>query len=172
MKIVGKNINLRTVEIDDADFIYEMRQNQDKTKYLSKIIGTVESQKEWIKNYKQRENEKKEFYFVIESKNEEKLGLVRMYDFQEESFCWGSWLIKEDAPKTTAIESALQIYEFAFYKLSFDKSHFEVQKGNDKVVAFHKRFGAKIVNENEKEVFFNFEKTDYEITKEKYKRYL
>ena len=172
MKIVGKNINLRTVEIDDADFIYEMRQNQDKTKYLSKIIGTVESQKEWIKNYKQRENEKKEFYFVIESKNEEKLGLVRMYDFQEESFCWGSWLIKEDAPKTTAIESALQIYEFAFYKLSFDKSHFEVQKGNDKVVAFHKRFGAKIVNENEKEFFFNFEKTDYEITKEKYKRYL
>lgn len=172
MKIVGKNINLRTVEIDDADFIYEMRQNQDKNKYLSKIIGTVESQKEWIKNYKQRENEKKEFYFVIESKNEEKLGLVRMYDFKDKSFCWGSWLIKEDAPKTTAIESALQIYEFAFYKLSFDKSHFEVQKGNDKVVAFHKRFGAKIVNENEKEVFFNFEKTDYEITKEKYKRYL
>jgi RimJ/RimL family protein N-acetyltransferase len=172
MNIIGKNINIRTVEIDDADFIYEMRQNQDKNKYLSKIIGTVESQKEWIKNYKQRENEKKEFYFVIESKNEEKLGLVRMYDFKDKSFCWGSWLIKEDAPKTTAIESALQIYEFAFYKLSFDKSHFEVQKGNDKVVAFHKRFGAKIVNENEKEVFFNFEKTDYEITKEKYKRYL
>lgn len=71
------NINLRTVEIEDAEFIFKMRQNQDKTKYLSKVTGTVESQKEWIKNYKQRE----EFYFVIESKNEEKLGLVRMYDF-------------------------------------------------------------------------------------------
>lgn len=172
MIIVGKNIQLRTVEVLDAEFIFEMRQNQDKTKYLSKVTGTVESQKEWIRNYKQRESEQKEFYFVIESKDKEKLGLVRMYDFQNESFCWGSWLIKENAPTTTAIESALQIYEFAFYKLNFSKSHFEVQKGNDKVIAFHQRFGAKIIDENEKEVFFNFEKSDYEITKEKYKRYL
>ena len=172
MVIIGKNIHLRTVEIEDAEFIFSMRQNQNKTKYLSKVTGTVDSQKEWIKNYKQREEEKKEFYFVIESKDKEKLGLVRMYDFQDESFCWGSWLIKEDAPKTTAIESALQIYEFGFYSLGFERSHFDVRKGNDKVIAFHKRFGAKIVDEDELDYFFNFEKNDYEITKEKYKRYL
>lgn len=180
MIIYGKNINMRTVTTEDAEFIYNMRQNQDKTKYLSKVIGTVDSQKEWIKNYKQREEKKKEFYFLIESKDKEKLGLVRMYDFKDDSFsvnsqssfCWGSWLIKEEAPKTTAIESALQIYEFGFYKLKLERSHFEVQKGNDKVIEFHKRFGAKIVDEDEKEVFFNFEKNDYEITKEKYKRYL
>ena len=172
MLICGKNINLRTVEIEDAEFIFSMRQNQNKTKYLSTVTGTVESQKEWIENYKQREEDKKEFYFVIESKDEEKLGLVRMYDFQDESFCWGSWLIKEDAPKTTAIESALQIYEFGFYNLGFEKSHFDVRKGNDKVIAFHKRFGAKIINEDELDYFFNFEKSDFEITKEKYKRYL
>ena len=172
MIIYGKNINMRTVTIEDAEFIYNMRQNQNKTKYLSKVTGTVESQKEWIKNYKQREEEKKEFYFVIELKDEKKLGLVRMYDFQDDSFCWGSWLIKEDAPKTTAIESALQIYEFGFYNLGFEKSHFDVRKGNDKVIAFHKRFGAKIVDEDELDYFFNFEKSDYEIIKEKYKRYL
>ena len=172
MIICCKNLNLRTVAIEDAEFIYNMRQNQNKTKYLSKVTGTVESQKEWIKNYKQREDEQKEFYFLIESKDEEKLGLVRMYDFQDESFCWGSWLIKEDAPKTTAIESALQIYEFGFYSLGFEKSHFDVRKGNDKVIAFHQRFGAKIVDEDELDYFFNFEKSDYEIIKEKYKRYL
>ena len=172
MIIYGKNINMRTVTTEDAEFIYNMRQNQNKTKYLSKVTGTVESQKEWIKNYKQREEEKKEFYFVIESKDKEKLGLVRMYDFQDESFCWGSWLIKEDAPKSTAIESALQIYEFGFYSLGFEKSHFDVRKENDKVIAFHQRFGAKIIDEDELNYFFNFEKSDYEITKEKYKRYL
>lgn len=180
MLVSGKNINLRTVDINDAEFIYTMRQNQDKTKYLSKVTGTVESQKEWIKNYKQREQDKKEFYFVIESKEKEKLGLVRMYDFKDDSFlgnsqssfCWGSWLIKEDAPKTTAIESALQIYEFGFYSLGFEKSHFDVRKGNDKVIAFHQRFGAKIVDEDALDYFFNFEKNDYEVIKEKYKRYL
>lgn len=172
MLICGKNINLRTVEIEDAEFIFSMRQNQNKTKYLSKVTGIVESQKEWIKNYKQREENKKEFYFVIESKDKEKLGLVRMYDFQDDSFCWGSWLIKEDAPKTAAIESALQIYEFGFYNLGFEKSHFDVRKGNDKVIAFHQRFGAKIIDEDELDYFFNFTKIDYKITKERYKRYL
>ena len=172
MLLNGKNINFRTVEVEDAEFIYNMRQNQNKTKYLSKVTGDVKSQKEWIKNYKQREENKKEFYFVIESKNEEKLGLVRMYDFKDDSFCWGSWLIKEDAPKTTAIESALQIYEFGFYTLGFKKSHFDVRKGNDKVIAFHQRFGAKIVDEDELDYFFNFQKSDYKIIKEKYKRYL
>ena len=95
-----------------------------------------------------------------------------MYDFKGNSFCWGSWLIKEDAPKTAAIESALQIYEYAFYELGFLKSHFDVRKGNNNVISFHQRFGAKIVNENELDYFFIFEKIDYEITKEKYKRYL
>ena len=172
MIICCKNLNLRTVAIEDAEFIYNMRQNQNKTKYLSRVTGTVESQKEWIKNYKQREEEKKEFYFVIESKDKRKLGLVRMYDFQDNSFCWGSWLIKEDAPKSTAIESALQIYEFGFYSLGFEKSHFDVRKENDKVIAFHQRFGAKIIDEDKLNYFFNFEKSDYEITKKKYKRYL
>lgn len=168
----GKNINLRTVNVSDANFIYEMRQNEVKTKYLSTIEGTVESQKEWIKKYKNREKDKIEFYFVIESKDEEKLGLVRMYDFKGDSFGWGSWLIKDNAPRTTAIESALQIYEFAFHNLNFKKAHFDVRKGNEKVIAFHKRFGAIIISENDLDYFFNFEKSDYEIIKEKYKRFL
>ncbi len=172
MIIYGKNINMVTVDIKDTEFIYEMRLNEVKTKYLSKVSGTVETQKIWVKNYKIKENNKQEFYFILESKNKEKLGLVRMYDFQDDSFCWGSWLIKDDAPKTTAIESALQIYEFGFYKLKFNNSHFDVRKGNDKVVAFHKRFGAKIVKENDIECFFHYQKKDYEIIKKKYRRYL
>jgi len=172
MIIYGKNINMRTVEMEDAPFVYTMRQVASKTRYLSKVIGTVDDQKAWIKSYKQREEQRKEFYFVVASKENEKLGLVRMYDFKDDSFCWGSWLIKEHAPKSTAIESALQIYEFGFYGLGFEKSHFDVRKGNDKVIAFHQRFGAKVVSEDELDYFFNFEKSDYEITKEKYKRYL
>lgn len=172
MIIHGKNINLRTVELSDAEFIFTMRSDTRRARYLSKVTGSVETQIEWIKEYKLREKEEKEYYFVIESKSGEKLGLVRMYDFKEDSFCWGSWIIKEDAPKTTAIESALQIYEFGFYRLGFERSHFDVRKDNKKVIAFHQRFGAKIVGESELDYFFNFEKKDYETIRERYKRYL
>ena len=172
MIIAGKNINLKTVEVEDAEFIYSMRQDVCKTKYLSKIDGTIDTQKEWIKNYKIKEKKKEEFYFLIESKKNERLGLVRVYDFKNNSFCWGSWLIKENAPKTTAIESALQIYEFGFNNLGYEKSHFDVRKGNARVIAFHKRFGAKIINEDKLDYFFDYTKKDYEKIKEKYKRYL
>lgn len=172
MRISGKNINLRTVEINDAEFIYNMRQNKEKTKYLSKVNGSLADQQQWIHSYKHRENTKKEFYFIIESKKNKSLGLVRMYDFKGCSFCWGSWLIKKNAPRTTAIESALQIYEFGFYTLEFKKSHFDVRKGNDKVIAFHQRFGAKIINEDKLNFYFDLKKEDYKSIKEKYKRYL
>jgi RimJ/RimL family protein N-acetyltransferase len=172
MTISGKNINLRTVTPTDAEFIFTLRNNKIQTKYLSSITGSVNDQKNWIINYKERENDKKEFYFIIESKNTEKLGLVRLYDFQENSFCWGSWVIKEQAPMSTAIESALQIYEFAFYQLNFESSHFDVRKNNTKVINFHKRFGAKIISENEIDYFFIFNREAYEKTKLKYKRYL
>lgn len=172
MHINGKNINLRVVEPYDAEFIFHMRQNQRKIRYLSKIEGSIQDQREWIRTYKEKEQRKQEFYFIIESKKNEKLGLVRMYDFTDNSFCWGSWLIKDNAPKSTAIESALQIYEYAFYTLGFQNSHFDVRKGNDKVIAFHKRFGAEIVDENDLDFFFNITKDSYEVTKQKYSRYL
>ena len=172
MLISGKNINMRTVETQDAEFIYLMRQDQVKTKYISSVTGTVADQVTWIEKYKLREVKKKEFYFIIESKTGERLGLVRMYDFQDDSFCWGSWLIKDNAPKSTAIESALQIYEYGFYTLGFKQSHFDVRKGNAKVIAFHTRFGARIVDENDLDYFFVYLKSAYEQTKIKYKRYL
>ena len=34
MIIIGKSIQLRTVEVVDAEFIFEIRQNENKTKYF------------------------------------------------------------------------------------------------------------------------------------------
>lgn len=172
MIVEGKNINLRTVSEEDAEFIYTLRRNEHKTKHLSQVSGTVETQREWIKGYKQRESEKQEFYFVIESKKSEKLGLVRLYDFHDHSFCWGSWIVIDGAPGTAAIESALMVYEFGFFELGFSSSHFEVRKGNQKVLDFHQRFGAKIVNQDDLHYYFNFEQNDYLKTRERYKKFL
>lgn len=172
MHIEAKNINLKTVEICDAEFIYKLRKDKSKTKFLSSVNGTINDQINYISKYKEKEKEKKEFYFIIESKAGEKLGLVRMYDFVENSFCWGSWLIKKGAPISTSIESVLQIYEFGFYQLGFEKSHFMVSKGNEKVASFHKRFGAKIIKEDNIEYFFDYTIEEYEKIKKKYIRYL
>ena len=96
---------------------------------------------------------------------------MRVYDLQPSSFCWGSWLIKENAPTTTAIESALLLYEFCFGELSYKKAHFDVRKGNVRVIAFHKRFGATVVEEDELNLYFNYSLENYLKIKQKYRRY-
>jgi len=172
MKIIGKTIALRTAEITDAEFILQLRTQSDKTQFLSQVENNLAKQHAWLQAYKHKELNGEEYYFVIESKTGEELGLVRVYDLQTDSFCWGSWLIKDGAPQSTAIESALLIYEFGFGQLAYKKAHFDVRKGNDRVIAFHQRFGARIVNEDDLNYYFNYTLEDYLMIKKKYRRYL
>jgi RimJ/RimL family protein N-acetyltransferase len=170
--IQGKNINLRPAEVKDAEFILELRMQAHKTQFLSQVDNNLQKQEAWLKAYKDKEQAGLEYYFVIESKQAEQLGLVRVYDLQPDSFCWGSWLIKDNAPTTTAIESALLVYEFGFGELSYKKAHFDVRKGNERVIAFHRRFGAQVVNEDELNFYFNYSLENYLKIKQKYRRYL
>lgn len=100
------------------------------------------------------------------------LGLIRVYDLQHDSFCWGSRLIKDGAPQSTAIESALLVYEYGFDESGYKKAHFDVRKGSKRVLAFHQRFGAEAIREDELNYYFRYTLEDYLIIKHKYKRYL
>lgn len=172
MILVKKNINLRLVSLDDAEFIVKLRSDERKNKYLNKADTNTEKQKEWLKLYKEREKLRQEFYFVIKAKDETKLGLVRLYDFKGDSFCWGSFIIVDEAPFYVAIETVLAVYDFAFYELNFKQSHFDVRKQNKQVVDFHKRFGALIVGEDEQNYYFNISLKEYEKNKKRYERFI
>lgn len=168
----GKNINFRTVDVSDAEFILDLRMDDDLNKHISSVENDVNKQRSWIENYKLLEQEEKQYYFIIEGKNQEKFGTVRIYDFRGKSFCWGSWIVKQGSPAYVSIESALLVYEFAFYELKFEQSHFDVRKENSKVVEFHKRLGAKIVNSDELNYYFEYMKSDFHQIKVKYSRFI
>lgn len=172
MKILGKNIQLRTADISDAEFILELRTQTEKTKYLSQVDNDLAKQQAWLKSYKQKELNQEEFYFVIESKENEKLGLVRVYDLQPDSFCWGSWLIKDGAPVYTAIESMMMIYEFGFKDLNQNMARIDVRNENKNVLAIHRNFGASIVKVTKQDTFFEITKDTYFEKKNKFKSFL
>ena len=123
---IGKNINFRLVEIEDAEFILNLRLK--KGEFLSTTNPNLTEQENWIKSYKKREELKEEYYFIIENKNGMRAGTIRLYDFRDNSFCWGSWILESGSPYYISIESVLKIYEFAFIKLGFTNSYFEVRK--------------------------------------------
>jgi RimJ/RimL family protein N-acetyltransferase len=169
MKVIGKNIYMRLVDPNDAQFIVSLRVDK-KNRFLTKV--DTDSQYTWLLEYKERERAGSEYYFIICTSSGEECGAVRVYDFIDDSFCWGSWLLNSEAPATAGIESALLVYEFAFYYLKFRHCHFDVRTDNVKVRAFHERFGATITKTSELDVHYELPLASYEAAKQKYAKFL
>ncbi|MBM7309217.1 GNAT family N-acetyltransferase, partial [Citrobacter freundii] len=112
-KLEGRTIHFRLIEESDASFLYQLRMDETLNKYISKVDSSIEMQKEWIRNYKEREKEHIEYYFIIERNDtNEKIGTIRLYGITDDNrFCWGSWILNSRKTVTSAIESAYLIYE-------------------------------------------------------------
>ncbi len=172
VKVIGRKVNLRGVVTIDAKFIVDLRSS--KGRFLSQSSSLLSDQISWIDNYLCRFERGEEFYFVIEDKKGYKLGVVRIYDTNQgkDSFCWGSWLIRDGAPFYTSIESALLVYEFAFDVLKKNKAKFDVRKDNANVVRFHESFGAKRIGEDDKNFYYELTPSIFSKSKERFKKYL
>jgi RimJ/RimL family protein N-acetyltransferase len=165
----GKSLVLRDATINDARFILALRTDTRISKHLSHVSSALEDQIAWLRCYAQSSDQA---YFVIELTEGKPIGIVRLYDPHEYSFCWGSWIMSRDAPPAAAIESALLVYAYGLHTLGFRCAHFQVRRGNTRVWAFHERFGAVRTGESALEF-------EYEITREailrsmdRYRRYL
>lgn len=164
LEIRSKTIYLRLVKEADASFILSLRTNDNFNKYLSFVEDNIDNQVKWIRDYKLKEKNGCEFYFIIHRiDNNEPIGTVRVYDFiqDQNSFCWGSWILNENKTRYAALETAIAIYDLAFTEMGFDQCHMDIRKGNIKVIDFHKRFGVKIVDESEIDFFGIYLKQDY-----------
>lgn len=159
MDLKSKTVKMRLIEKEDAEFVLKLRLDDRYNQFLSSVNPSLEAQKKWIKKYKIDEREGNQYYFIIERNDGTPCGTVRIYDLKEDSFCWGSWILNEDKTRYAALESAFLVYQFAFEHLNFKKSHFDVRKGNDRVISFHEKMGAVKTGETEHDLLF-------EITKE------
>jgi len=165
----GKTLVFRNAEVLDAEFILSLRSDSNKSRYLSQTSSEFSTQVAWLNDYAEKTDQA---YFIIESKDGEKLGTIRIYDAKNDSFCWGSWILKDGAHQSAAIESTLMVYSYAIYHLGFRKSHFDVRKGNESVWRFHERFGATRTGETPMDYLYQIELKNIEIAIERYKKFL
>jgi len=153
--ISGKNVDLRRIDVSDAEFVLSLRIDPEINQYLSPVDNDLEKQREWIKRCMA---DPEQWYFIIQSKKQQPVGTVRIYDIQGKSFCWGSWIVIPEARRYASFESAVLLYHYAFFELGFESTHMDVRKKNESVIRFHIRFGATITHENELDVFLTFNK--------------
>ena len=173
--LVAKSIFFRLAMPADAAFIHSLRVNEHYNQFLSSVTGSEVAQRAWLEKYKEREKIGFEYYFIICRKDDSSpIGTVRLYDFinERKSFCWGSWILNVNKTVSSALESALLVYKFAFLDLGFERSHFDVRKGNSKVIDLHRKFGAVEVGQTAGDILFNYEKTACLPVLEQYKKFL
>ena len=65
----SKTISMRLIEESDAEFVLSLRLDPRYNNFLSKVEANLDGQKKWIRNYKNDERDKKQFYLIIERKD-------------------------------------------------------------------------------------------------------
>ncbi len=166
MKIIGKNVDLVEVKVADAEFILSLRQNPDLNKYLSFVDNDLKKQKQWLQKSIFNKNE---YYYLIKNKKNTPVGTIRIYDIRNNVFCWGSWIILPEHRKYSSLESMFLLLKFAFFDLNLLETNFDVRKDNQKVINFHLKSGAVIIDEDSQNFFFNYKK-EYFLDKYDYYR--
>jgi len=168
-RITGHTLAFRDVSVEDAEFILSMRTDIRTSRYLSTTSPHLANQQEWLRKYAESA---KQAYFIILSHQGEALGTVRLYDPIGDSFCWGSWIIKNGAPPTCAIESTLMVYDYALEFLGFSQTHINIRKSNRSVRLFHERFGGKKVGETLDDDLYVIEREAIIASVSRYRRFL
>lgn len=158
----------RDARVEDATFILSLRTDEKKSRYLSATSPDLEAQCTWLESYTQAMDQA---YFIIEYQDEP-IGTVRLYDAQGNSFCWGSWILKDTRPSQSAMESALMVYAYAVDHLGFTAAHFDVRKGNERVWQFHERFGAERIAETALDYLYTLSLEAIQASRRRYAKFL
>lgn len=171
-RVEGPNLVLRLIRPDDARFVHGLRTDTAYNRYLSEVRGTSEDQRRWIEAYKTREAEGRELYYVIERRDGVPCGVVRLYDIAQESFTWGSWILGHNKPRKAALESAVLSFGIGFDALGLERANVDVRVGNDRALAFYRRFGMIEINRTEQDIYFVYQRARYEADRNSFKELL
>jgi RimJ/RimL family protein N-acetyltransferase len=167
-RVIGRTLSFRDATVADAAFILSLRTDENKSRYLSAVSADLNAQQSWLIGY---EDSQDQAYFIIEYQGN-CIGTVRLYDAQQDSFCWGSWILKSGGPSQAAVESALMVYSYAVDALGFQATHFDVRKGNERVWNFHERFGAKRIAETDLNYYYTLDRQSIERSRMIYAKFL
>lgn len=173
MKKLSEDFNLysfglfvRLVNENDVDYILSLRTNKHLSRYIHKTDDNREKQIEWIRNYKKREQEGREYYFIY-FHNGEPVGVNRIYNIFEYYGTIGSWICNPNNETEVSLATYLLMFELMYDHIKLDITLFDVRKENKHVWKLHKVLGAQLVGESDLDYYFTLNKATYYKNREK-----
>ena len=168
---ITKNIFLKTVRLNDVNYILKLRTDKVLSKHINPTSKKKIDQINWLKKYFIRKKNKKEFYFIFQIKSSKKyknLGFARIVHLKKNVFHFGGWVLNKETEPWISLESCCAIYKYAFLKLKYKSCLLWINLKNKKVIKFHKNLGAKYIKKDNKEVYLKFKYSDFLKLKKKY----
>ncbi len=164
-------IQLKLVDIEDAGFIMQLRNNTSLNSFISPTSTQLKDQVNWIKEYKKREKAKLEYYFITII-NGKKLGTTRLSELDTQSFELGSWVFLRESPAGAAVKADILTKEIGFETLGFDYCKFNVRKANKTVLKYHQHYQPSIVKEDDLDLYFQLSVSNFNTHKTKFLKLL
>lgn len=169
-----KYFYLQEIELYDLQSVINLRLNK-KNNFLSPISSSIDDQRYYYQDYKQKRLKNSEIYFkVTEKKNAKKIiGLVRLTEIDQlEKFSWESLIISDEAPPYASLDVIFSIYKIGFEILKKNVcGPWEIPIKAQHVYRLHKKMGMAIeINKNNN--FYNMivTKDSYDRKAEFYKK--
>ena len=170
--MTSDGVTLRLVEKSDSKFILDLRTDTKLGQNISRTSPKIDDQINWIEEYKKREANREEFYFIFEDSFNQPWGTVRLYNLTNDCFTVGSWICREGNKEKIAIIAWLKSVEFGFNELNYKTCLFDIRKKNTGVLYFAYLFQPKHIKENELDYYFSLDKDTFYKNLEKVKMML
>lgn len=164
--LIKYGIEVRLVEEKDAKFILDLRIDSELDTYMRKVPNDINLQINWIKDYKKREQEGLEYYFIYHV-NGFPIGVNRMINIRNDSWMGASLIFKKNCPPGTPILATLIQYHIGFEVLDKSVLFGDILKGNEKAIRFNQFLGSDFIYENENMFYIILSKKSYIVAKDK-----
>lgn len=156
-------LHVRLVNEDDAAFIVRLRTDDKLGKYIHSTSPDIEQQKNWIREYKKRETEGFDYYFIF-YKDGEPFAVNRLYHMDNPTrFTSGSWICLPGYPTEVVVATSL-IPRIIAFELLGKEMEFGVEgchEDNKKVIKFNLMVGMHIkgqrIDEEKGGLYYTFD---------------
>jgi hypothetical protein len=159
-------LQVRLVNEGDAEFIVALRTDPRLSRFIHETSADIEDQRQWIRNYKLREAQGLDYYFMF-SVNDVRQGVARIYDITEDSFTQGSWVFSPDAVLGASVLGNIISSEVGFEFLDKKILYSDARRDNN-THRFVQSFRPEIIKTDELNIYYKILPEGFNQGKQKY----
>ncbi|MBR1508301.1 MAG: GNAT family N-acetyltransferase [Eubacterium sp.] len=132
----GNFVYFKSINEEDAEFSFNIRNAENNRSTVGQLAESVEAQREFIRRQRQKPGD---YYFVVYNNNDEKIGLIGVYDIVGDAGEVGREV--NDGSPVEAMEAEILLEDFAIDILGLKRKIAVIYTNNRKHIKSQQKLG-------------------------------